>query len=62
MPGVNCAVSPMGYFACSISIEDSSATTTATAAADAAADAAAITAVADNIAAAASALCKRQEI
>ena len=63
MPGVNCAVSTMGYSACSLSIENSSAaaataaaaTTAAAAAADADA-AAADTAVADIIAAAV--LCK----
>ena len=50
MPGVNCAVSTMGFFACSLSIENSSA---AAAAAAVAADTAADAAVADNIAAAA---------
>ena len=49
MPGVNCAVSTMGFFACSLSIENSSAAAAAAVAADTAADAA----VADNIAAAA---------
>ena len=53
MPGVNCVVSTMGYFACLLSIEDSSA---ATAAANAAA---ADAAVAGNIAAAA--VCKRDK-
>jgi hypothetical protein len=55
MSGVNCAVSTMGDVACSLLIEDSSAATAATAAANAAAHAA----VADNIAAAAAALCPR---
>ena len=53
MPGVNCAVSTMGFFACSLSIENSSAAAAAAAAAAVAADTAADAAVADNIAAAA---------